>query len=491
MSLNGIGALKQAAIDAYMRDLDMYDHSSYGQWAASRTDCLGYEGRTDNSYQLRDVLQRTATVSRPDGNGVGGGAVVSLSPVYGYAAEAEGPVPDFAAIFDDISGMIDQTLSPLMGLPELNGFDNLQTTLGPACKALITSKAGGGLGEGLSDPINMILSFLDDFRSEFLNAFDVNYLSRMQDAVAAYYAIGLALGAALGGEDGLWKKTDEVANTAIRQATEAFKDHSNEALTTWSEDLSVVHVMIDGIALFAALASLAVPPAGLAVITTLLAGLTFVTDAGDAAVQASQPGPSFASIMQAFEDSITGIIADTRTQEQLLDDNLLDWCRSCSDGHMSLSNQLAGKSIDSPESWPSIDVDLKRCRDVYTVYLPGIKDGLVSARTTVESLTDSQPWYRDYRRGIGHSGCWARWDELRWVLRDLLADLEWQTDKAIQVMTDIALAFEKHDQDAATQLASLSQTFNGGSGYSPPALPPDWPVDDRYHEHRQNGIGGY
>ncbi|MCL2491070.1 MAG: hypothetical protein FWF36_10220, partial [Propionibacteriaceae bacterium] len=379
MSLIGIGGLKRAAIDAFMRDLNMWNPGSYGQWADPGNDCLGYVGRFEDGYHLGDTLGRTVTVKRPDEDGVGGGELLSVitPPTRGR----EGPIPDFAAIFEDIRGMIDQTLSPLKDLPEPYGFDDLEKALGPACEALITSKVSVSPGRGLSDPIKMIGAFLDDYQSAFLKAFAAKFLTRMEDAVAVYFSIGMALGAALGGEYGLWQKTDEVTNKAIKQAAHAFTDHSNQALSTWAEDLSIIGVMGSGIAVFVAAASLAMPPVEVGALALLAVGLTFVTDAGDAALQASQPGPSFASIMQSFQDSITAIIADTFTQEQLLDDNLLEWCRSCSDGHMNLNNQLAGEPIDSPASWPSIDLDLKRCRDVYTIYLPQIKDGLASART--------------------------------------------------------------------------------------------------------------
>jgi len=472
------GALKQAAIDAWMRDYFPYP-------AELRT--VG-----ESEYILVNV-ETEYHVTRPDSTGAGGG-IVFIDHTFGSEHLDGG---DICSYFEAICEEIDQILAPLRFTANSADFVEAEIILGPALNALITRRAGGQIGQGLTDPIRNAQSFIDDFQSVFLDAFSFTYLSRLDEVIASYYAIAAELGAALGGQENLWKQTPDAVDSAVHAATVAFHAHGQNAPFTWLEVLDVAKVMLEGVTAFIAAAALTIdPPTMPAGIAALLAGVTFVSDAGET-MAATPPGPSYDSIMQAFKDSITGIIEGTRQQEEIMNDNLLDWCRSSRNSNLNLSNQLADEPIDSSGYRSDIQLDLQRCKALYEEhgygqdgFLVQIKNGLTEARKVIELLVDNTLWFRDDRLGIGSRGYWHRWDELRWILRDLLVDLEWQTDKAVSVFRAVVAALDDTDANSATQLTQLRGQLDAGSGYSPTAWPPDWPTGP-YHEHNYDGIGGY
>jgi len=65
-------------------------------------------------------------------------------------------------------------------------------------------------------------------------------------------------------------------------------------------------------------------------------------------------------------------------------------------------------------------------------------------------------------------------------LQELLDDLQWQTDKASQILEDVVKAFEHYDRDAAADLTKLMNELNHGRVR-------DWSD----HVHSEGGIGGY
>jgi len=195
--------------------------------------------------------------------------------------------------------------------------------------------------------------------------------------------------------------------------------------------------------------------------------------------------------MGAFGDSITHIKDDTKKQEGLLQPSLSSSYEATFGELWVAPTHFKGQPIDQSTSWSEdLLMDLEKCEGLYLEpdgVLPNIAKILGAARDDVESMTNSLMWYRDDALGNGPKGCWEDWDTLRVRLRDFLDDLQWQTDKASQILQDVVKAFEDYDRDAAADLTNLSNQLNHGSGHLLARDPRYW-LD---HVHPKGGIGGY
>lgn len=483
MALPDTRALKHAAIDAYVHDLADPN--------------LFYLDRTESQYRLM-YQGYSIHFSRPDANtGQGGGVmayeVIAVGPEsVSYSTDL--PDPGLVAKFDEIRSEIDALVAPFADMPGPSDFHAYMDTVASVMGCLATSEAGGG--SVLGDHITELEGIASSGRLEgdFFVAFKSSFVYPFRDAVIRYYGVAMALGAALGGEQGLWDNMQKSVDDTVDRAAKAFKAHSEESAFDWNEIIWLLTVMADGLSLFAGVAALGAQAEVALPVEAIAAGITLVTDV---LPHSDDPAPAstFDTLMTAFSGDIAKIISDSATQEDWLKSSLSSSYDATFGDRWKPSNGFAGQPIDQRATWGSTQLKVldEACKRLYESpdgLLPSMAGFLESARGTVESMTDSTKWYRDDSLGDGPKGCWEDWDTLRQRLQNLLKDLWWQTDKAATILRDVVAAFRHADQDAAGDLTSLEDQLSRGSGVpheSPHRGPTRW-ID---HVHSEGGIGGY
>ncbi|MCL2490993.1 MAG: hypothetical protein FWF36_09815 [Propionibacteriaceae bacterium] len=480
MTVPDTGALKRAAIDAYVHDLADPN--------------LFYRDRTESQYRLM-CQGYSVHFSRPDASGGGGGFMAN--EVIAHVSDSSGDYdvysstltdPGLVAQFTDICDTIDALVEPFAFMPAPSGFDAYMGDLGKVLRKLGTSEEGGG-GTDLNSYIIQMVSVVNDMNGDFIWAFKHYFVNMFEAAAARYYAMGVVLGAALGGEQGLWDKTQQAVDDTVECATKAFEACSLQYESAWDVISGIIGVMAHGLDLFAAALTFDFPPAA-AVVEVGAAGLTLVSDFLRPPDDNPQPATTYVSLMEAFRQSIQNIFDDNATQEDLLKASLQSSYETTFSEPWAFATPFAGQPIDQSSNWAEVLIDPEKCSQLcegtYPV-LPKMADILAEVRGTVESMTDSMSWYRDEAFGRGDKGCWANWDLFRWRMRDFLVDLSWKTDMASQVFKDVIRAFEDGDRDAAADLAKLETELNRGSGALTAPDPGYW-TD---HVHTEGGIGGY
>ncbi|MCL2490902.1 MAG: hypothetical protein FWF36_09345 [Propionibacteriaceae bacterium] len=401
----------------------------------------------------------------------------------GDAWSSDLPDPGLVAQFDDIRGTIDALVEPFGFMPGQSNFDAYMDDLGYVLVKLGTSEEGGG-GTDLNSYIIQMMNAVNDMNGDFIWAFKHFFVNMFEAAVARYYGLGVILGAALGGEKGLWVQTQKAVDEAVDRAAEAFEARSVESESAWDELAKIVHVMADGLDLFAASAELGGQVEAALPLEAIAAGLNLIADI---IPEDDDPKPAntYLSLMDSFSATIAKIKDDGVTQENVLKDNLQSSFEATFGNQWAFATPFAGQPIDQSSSWDEVLIDPEKCSQLCEgshAVLPGIVGVLDEVHRYVELMTDSTSWYRDEAFGSGEKGCWASWDTLRCRMSDFLDDLRWKTEKASEVFKDVIRAFKDGDRDAAANLAKLEAELNHG-----PGAQTDWPD----HVHTEGGIGGY
>jgi len=425
------------------------------------------------------------SVTPPDANGEGGGAVTNTFPDRPTVVDPIGYRPQW----DKICAEIDAVLDPFKYLPDPWRFDSLIDNLAVAAHQLMTPAAidainerGGSMGSG---PITDYLGYIADVCSELagLTIFDFQskFLGALGRTLTSCYNITLALGAGLAGEKALWKKAPESAQNVIDKATSAF----GATGISWDDIDAVLGVMASGLEVFAAILA---GPLGTAVMAGALAsGVSFVQELGTGWQELSPGwnGGGYETCMESFKTDVAGLLASISEQESFLQTSLQSVV--CDDS-LRLSNQLTGPGPDGEPRYDDLGDfngvmwDSDQVKKI-TEALTEISGVLGKAANEIDQSGGIGPWLRDYRVGLADSGCFSDWSQVQSALQDLVADLAWQTDTAGELLELASQAFEKQDAASAEALREYAQQVEGGY-VTPPHYDPAKP-------ERVPGYGSY
>ncbi|MCL2653771.1 MAG: hypothetical protein FWD63_08315 [Propionibacteriaceae bacterium] len=406
------------------------------------------------------------TVTPPNANGEGGGTVTTTFPDGHTVVDSTGWRPQW----DMICAEIDAELDPFNDIPEPWRFNSLIDDLAVAARQLMTPAAidainerGGSMGSGpITDYLGYIADVCSDLDGLTIFDFQTKFLGALGRTLTSCYNITLALGAGLAGEQGLWDQTPKSIQDVIDKATSAF----GPAVVPWGDLSAVLKVMAAGLSTFAAIVAAGPTMGGSLVAAALASGVSFVTEFGTA-WQDVKPGwndTGYERAMAGFKSDVANLLASISEQESFLQTSLqLVVC----DDSLRLWNQLAGPGADGEPRYDDlgdfdgVQWDSDKIRKI-TDALTDISAVLAKAANEIDQSVHIGPWLRDYRVGLGGSGCFSDWSNVQSALQDLVADLAWQTETAGELLQLASTAFEKQDEASAEALRNYAQQVEGG-----------------------------
>ncbi|MDO5080308.1 hypothetical protein [Buchananella hordeovulneris] len=229
--LPGMGALKRAAIDAYMRD-------------------DGFTVFNDQycAIKYQDNSRLTIYVSRPGTSGTGGGHAtgtieypdpLGISYKREYFDHGHAYSPGFASVRDTIEQAFEPWLSlpsPTQILTEENKYYlflasvSLDPIIGNAKlvtdgdgKHHLESTSSYAAGQIRNELAQLNLS-ITGLRGQGITSFSNGYLTRLEGSLSSIAAVAKALGSTIGIERGLAETARYNINTIIAEATKSFQE---------------------------------------------------------------------------------------------------------------------------------------------------------------------------------------------------------------------------------------------------------------------------
>jgi hypothetical protein len=490
-----VGALKRAAVDAWMFDLTS---SVIPGWF--------YETRRGDVYVV--TYESTMVRVRAPDASTGGGGGMEPTFVPGELGDDGYWVPDpgFADIFASIQARIDDLLARFADIPVISSGDHFMFYMEQLAQIAEMIRPPGTTRDGteLAPPPNDRTSLYPNVKeierqlgnvcANSLNSFRTYFLGMMEEVLWSYYQAIVVLGAALGGERNLWTDVADNLETVVDTAAAAFSSHSQYQAVDWRSVAVAVDAMATGIGAFTAVAPEIAP------VVAAIAGIGWFLDLAAAVEPTPGPPPdvrSFEQIMIAFQNDLAGVADNIVQQETNLSDSLRNNVGTVGGSAWTVSNHLGSRQnddghIDDPGSVSAIVIENDALKQIYQHDLPDVANKLQSAASLLDSLTDASFWYRDERLGSGDKGSWRAWDDFRWAVLELLKNLSWEADTAAQALNDLDAQFEEGDAAGASAYQSVMDQIDGGSPYSPSLQDPTVPnIVPPYRAHTSGGIGGY
>lgn len=414
-----IGPLKRAAIDAFM--------------CRGNLGGLGWEITADRYTNISvgsGQTGMTEEVTRPGADGEGGGdskTVIAMCP------DRHDP-GKYANDFDAIRSRIDEAIQRWSSLPDPGEIVPLVESMRQANRVLSLgpSSTGGALtgGGAIGGNINLINENSDAMAGGMITAFKTNFLSQLGTAVSGQHAITVILGSVLAAEEKIWEGAQQTVLDLINKSTEAFNSAAAEgASVNWDVVLKVVGYALSGASIFAtggAVTALKVADVGL----DILSGSIPQPDDGE---KTDSPGDDYDSVMSAFETVLRDLDSRIETEEQILQDNLVTNLRQIRADLPSydlssppIIDISDGSDLGSvvPGSVDELRIEPIRVREITETYLPNIAKELKTAAGHVSEAGSLTSLRRDSSIGLGTYGPDGRYYDLRFLLSDILDNLQ-------------------------------------------------------------------
>ncbi len=445
-----LGALKLAAIDAFMADLSN-SQGVPGGWV-----------RQNDRY----CMSQGATywyVSRPDSQG-GGGGVFSTSSMSGWglnpssttAQDCQTYTTQYQAAFDTIRSQVDTIFAPFQDLPKPENFDGPIDEVKTWEEALYTTYAAGAAPvpacapdgsplPGLSETSQLdgFMQTLDACMGQLaggaITAFKTYFVNNIPPTIKHYHDLASVLLSGLIAEQALWSVTTGKVDELVASSTAAFNSCATGQPLSWNffDDISK------------ALSDIVEATASKDVLR-ILTGMVETVRAADAEKDRNPDAfglADFTKPMDTLKASADSLNSQIKNQEEEFSRCLIHDNSIASDPDPSqewnLDNYVDGVDSSQDLGLRKIDVvsDPEWWAELFTT-MTELSDHLRDIFSRVDRQTDSRPWLRDDRIGLGYNGCFFSWDSLRWTLRSLLQDLAEELDDATRRLrraaTDLA-----------------------------------------------------
>jgi hypothetical protein len=444
-----IDALKQAAIDAYMRS----------------------EGW--NVYPDRDQI-RYSKVSLIDGSGDvnKSGKGTMLYPDYSQEV-------DFSGAFADVRSRVDTALTDWQEsrLPAPGGLNTGAVKAQEAITALNVGNAtsfGGALGgylKTISDNAPL-------FRGAALNAFNNSFINQLPAVIANHGCLAAIVAEAWSAEQEIWTRARSDRDSVVEKAAVALNTY---AQTEAPSDIKFA-LALGG----AAIAGASAIASGGATLPFALAtaGITAISATNDyvGELKIAREGASYQELMTAFEGALADVDEGITQQEMLVKEALHNgW--TVFEGNRGLFDLTPRVSDDGDGDWgDETSVFDVADASALEIVLPGqdIIDSLVSGLTNLAHGVEAAdpkitagaddgnllaPSAREV--GLRYNGA-SFW---MWNIGDnnasSLRDLKWDIQQGTAMLQAIIADFRDRDADSQAALDRLRDQVSSGSGENP------------------------
>lgn len=447
-----VGALKKAAIDAYMTD---NRYRRVPEENLYRYSVREYEPAISIAHQpKKGTVYYEVTMPGADGSGGGVGSVryFPASAARDFPAEPQ----DFTGHFQTIRNRIGQVTNDWTSLPDPEGLAPSEGTAKHAFMALSSGADAGLSGDSeysigdMNSYLGDIERSLEDLSAQTLDLFRTKFVSKLPQAIGNYQGLAAACWACVASERALWTSVRTDVRKLLTSSTNKFNEvaESNEA-TNWSEALAVLNIVSKTVG--------ALLPSGLSIVTDLAGiGIEAAKEATAGSDSLSANAGDFETTMSGFETLMDEFSDKIRAEENALV-TMLSENYSTAVGNASAFDLTADSSY--AESQPTnLNIDSGRVETairsmwMLAASVSDIRDQVKLGFWDNEVLRFSQT-------GLGPTGPTDDYNNVTGLLSTLLADLSWELDNSAGLLNSWLSDMGLIDEQSATAVA---ETYEQG-----------------------------
>lgn len=459
LSLN-IGALKRAAIDAWMNS-----HSN-GWW------------EIDGSHYR--ITSGDATVTRPGEDGEGGGDWDGNFFLTDWMVDGSKD-EEFRTAFSEIRTRIDNALKDwdhnLLPKPKNLEEDVEQARQAVRLLSTAASTSGGtstGGGE-IAGYLNSLDQNASSMSGQSMEVFKAKFINQLESAISGYRGIAQVIGNASSAELKIWTDARATIIDSVTKTTAAFNAAANDDSVNWDVVLKVAGAAVAGAKLFMT--------GGVYALEGAAIGLTLISDLKAIGEKnATKPGNNdYEGIMTAFETSLKDLSTAIKTEEEQIKTNVetnfgqVEKDKSSYDLTASVSvddpntDANEGKTIfevtdDSQANIVVINTDL--ANGIIDVAMPGIAAEVAKASDQIFFAGQTRLGRPD-GIGLGATGPSEQIYDLGWRAAELCKDLEWEVYNGAKMLRAVIEDLGVQDNDSSDKLEQLQASLSEGSGWDP------------------------
>lgn len=438
------GRLKRAVIDAQMKS-------------------IGFSVKPDY-YQQAGV--GPVMISRPNAEGEGGG---DWAGVEEQEDNLDFDAAHWKSHFDDLRGQVDTELDPWATIPKPDDIDTLESHLTSAAMFLGVEEVKEdrtvtGTSE-IVDRLTLIDEGSDAMSGEVIDAFQKKFLTPLGGAIGGHNLLAVILGGVLKAEEEMWRGVRESVLTAVTTTTDALDSYAESESVDWGTALKGLGYAVAGAGLFAT--------GGVAVTLGLTGlGLSVLQETAPPPEEATGPASNdYDGIWAAFTTALGDLSDGVEEDEVRLRDNLnknLGAVRG-NPGDYDLSRP-ALLDVDDASALGKDQMTIINAGTVKKIsgeYLPDIADDLEYAGRLVDQAVLNSTLDRSGSIGYGTSGPSQEYNELRYLLWELLANLEWEVRASAKHLDLAAVDILEADDSAQKELEEHAEEVEGNDGADP------------------------
>lgn len=455
-------ALKEAAVDAYMRDQGFNRTGGEYKKLIPLTDPIEHEYVTavtgDNA---------TGISYRTDGMG-------------GMLVDSESRAAEYQSAFQSVMESIDTIVDPWRDLPDLDEIQSLIDECGLASSALaseatFTTSGSVTANAALSSAFSGIDRAMDKMSGSTIEAFKSKFLGRLPAVVDNLAYASFLMGAHASAEKAIWEEAPGDVSEILETATTAFENVAGNNVGTLTVAFDVFGLAATGISLFAP---------GIVGKFGGAAGevITFVEELSEDDSQ-DRTGGTYEEAVAALDGALSDLSAAIEREEESMKTNTESNSSNMSAAgqreNFDLSLNVVGSGSDaspigdedvdesSEASVSDLAVDSDLVKAVVTTYMPELSACLSTAGTRLVNITFSKHIGRSAGIGLSpFSLSYAIYD-YSMTLYSLVKDLQWEVDLGAEQLDGALFDFQNTDDGGAGSLSVLSDRVLEGSPYTP------------------------
>lgn len=446
---DAIGALKRAAIDTYMRDLDY---------------------RVEGS-QYTFVHAAPGAVTRPDDMGIGGGQVLSVPAEHPRAGVPDAQIElakqtqteSLAENWGIIGERIDAAMEPWLDLPKASGFDTVLAT----CNELVAGVLGAvtqsgnaltGSGEMAGD-LNRMLLESTSFGGGSLDDFKTRYIDDSSTRAARITALAEVLGEGTTAEQEIWRRAEADVLGIVTKYKSAFDAAAGGGSANAAIVISVIGAAVAGAAIFAtAGTATAIALAGASVVVSLAKSIESETGSEP---RADREFNDVESGLEAFEKAL-GVLSNGIKEEE---DKVREALSTNIDNvktHADLF-QLTPAPIyawDDVTMYADVTANLSLARTFMPNAATAASAAAVVARTVAPNFFDAI--LHDYAVGYNVFGAYTEMSGVANLVQQLLDELAWDLERGAQNFELVLLDIQGLETTNSAELNALADSIADG-----------------------------
>lgn len=429
--------LKRSSIDAFMHESRRWEVQE------DRYQMTFLESGTYSSYCYY--------VTRPAADGTGGGVMTTgdANPDAKSTLES-GLATVFVAKFDQIRAEIEAQVAPWRNLPdpdkialEVEKCRQVTRALSGAASVSGGKASGGGL---LAGYLGVLQQNAGQMTGTTIEQFKLKFLSQLPKAIGGSHAISIVHGVAMASQEGMWRDTRQAVADALEQGQKTMEGIAMADLGAGFDlTLKIASWSLKAIGLFATGGvSTALEVGGLGI--EILQGTLGEDPRYD------KPNiPTYDQAMEAFRGAIVNIEQGVRACEGTVRSNLLT----------NLANIRADKG-----SYDLTDTPIAEDPGMFVLHrefltamwkedMPTISNELKTIATAVDHCVMRQYVRRDASIGIGADGPSDAFDELSWMLYEVLGNQAWDVDEGAANLHAVQDDFYGRDSETLANLSKV------------------------------------